>query len=215
MYSEPLRIFCLKIGLIGAGFGNIALTPWDVTDILLHHAFVSRSVSTMDQEELKSGRFCFGSYMIQYTVEKTNNSEIYQLIISQLSNESWFMAVLTTDSFNGEFVEVDRSELKVEDEAKLRGGLRWSGPTINGKPYGLGMLFSSSDHLVYFGLMLDDQRVIYGKEFRDEQKPKIVYEGGFVNGIRYGRGISYKEDESEDYQGEWLDNHPVPNEDNN
>lgn len=215
MFSEYLSAFCLKIGLIGAGLGSVPLTPWDVTDILLNHAFVDRSVTTRDQRKLKKGKFRFGSYKIQYTMEKTNNSEQYQVIIGQISNDGWYMAVLTTDSFDGEFVEVDQSSIKMSDEVKLDGGLRWSGPTLKGKPYGLGMLYSANDNLIYYGCMLDNQRVLFGKEFRDEEEPTVVYEGGFVNGMRYGEGVSYKRDGSEEYRGDWIEDHPSSNETNN
>ena len=215
MFSEYLSAFCLKIGLFGAGLGYAPLTPWDITDIMLNHAYVNRSVTTRDQYKLKKGRFCFGSYKIQYTMEKTNNCEQYQVIIGQISNDGWHMVVLTTDSFDGEFVEVDQTKIKLDDEVKLSGGLRWYGPTLSGKPYGLGKLYSAHGNLIYYGCMLDDQRVLYGKEFRDEEEPKLVYEGGLVNGMRYGVGILYKQDGSEEYSGEWIENNPSSNETNN
>ena len=211
MFSGYLRSFCLEIGLIGAGLGYASLTPWDITDILLHHAFVSRNVTTVDQKELKRGKFQFSSHQIQYTVETTNNGEHYQVVIGDISNEGWEMSVLTTTSFGGDFVELDKSNIKLKDNVKLHDGLRWSGPTLNSKPYGLGELYSANDNLIYFGCMLEDHRVLYGKEFCDEKEPKLVYEGGFVNDIRYGRGVSYKQDGSEDYNGKWIEGHPSPN----
>ena len=48
----------------------------------------------------------------------------------------------------------------------------------------------------------------FGKEWNDDGNNNcLMYEGGYCNDKRWGKGISYDLDGNVDYEGEWMNNH--------
>ena len=66
----------------------------------------------------------------------------------------------------------------------------------------------------FYPKILEGKRVCYGKEYRgirenNTSDNRLVYEGGYWNGVRYGIGKSYDMNGDVEYEGEWIDNLPV------
>ena len=79
---------------------------------------------------------------------------------------------------------------------------------MNGKPFGFGYEYSENDNLVYEGFVFEGKKVCFGKEWNDNDNNNcIMYEGGYCNEERWGRGKSYDLDGNVDFEGEWINNH--------
>ena len=139
----------------------------------------------------------------------------YQLVIAEHAEHSEEegeserrMTVLTAKSVDSELVELDISRLQENAILDLNDeGRRWEGGLLNGQPFGFGREFSEEGNLVYEGFVFDGHRVCVGKEFHDDgNNNRCVYEGGYCNGKRWGRGISHDLNGDVDFAGEWMDN---------
>ena len=133
----------------------------------------------------------------------------YELIIADYSDGEKRMIVLTAESLESELVELDCNGMREDEIIDLnREGRRWEGGELNGKPFGFGYEYSENDNLVYEGFVYEGMKVCFGKEFNDNEKNNcLVYEGNYYNGERYGRGISYNLRGVVDYDGKWVNNH--------
>ena len=97
-------------------------------------------------------------------------------------------------------------------------GRHWEGGVLNGCKRcccGYGKEYNDENNAVYEGFMFEGKRVCYGKEYRgihdtNNGKNGLVYEGGYWNGIRHGYGKSYDLNGDIEYEGEWANNHPIP-----
>ena len=53
-------------------------------------------------------------------------------------------------------------------------------------------------------------KVCFGKEWNDDGNNNcLMYEGGYCNNERWGKGKSYDLDSNVDYEGEWMNNHGI------
>ena len=53
-------------------------------------------------------------------------------------------------------------------------------------------------------------KVYIGKEWNDDGNNNcLVYEGGYCNGERWGKGKSYDLNGNDDFEGEWMNNHVI------
>ena len=88
------------------------------------------------------------------------------------------------------------------------GGRRWEGGELNGKPFGFGCKYSEEGNLVYEGFVFEGKKVCFGKEWNDNENNNcLMYEGGYCNDERWGKGISYDLNGNVDFEGEWMNNH--------
>ena len=140
--------------------------------------------------------------------DKNGNSDNYELIIADNSDGKKRMAVLTAESVDSELVEMDCSGVRENVIIDLnREGRRWEGGELNGKPFGFGYEYSEDDNLVYEGFVFEGKKVCFGKEWNDDGNNNcLVYEGGYCNGERCGKGKSYDLDGNVDFEGEWMNN---------
>ncbi|KAK8820593.1 hypothetical protein WA577_006649 [Blastocystis sp. JDR] len=82
-------------------------------------------------------------------------------------------------------------------------GERWEGDVLNNQPYGWGVLYDSENRIAYEGFRIGDVNVCYGRSyFPDVQK--VEYEGGWLEGMRWGRGIQYDRNGKTVFDGEWM-----------
>ena len=127
-----------------------------------------------------------GNYHIQVN-QSSNSGKLchYELIIVDSSDDGnkKRMAVLTAESLESELVEMDCSGMRENVIIDLnRGGRRWEGGELNGKPFGFGYEYSENDNLVYEGFVFEGMKVCFGKEWSDDDNNNcLVYEGGYLN----------------------------------
>ena len=169
--------------------------------------------------DLKSGYgyglFEINPIYVQMSRRRNESGEVShcELIIADNSNEDGNkrMAVLSAESVGSELVEMDCSEMRENVIIDLNeGGCRWEGGELNGKPFGFGREYSENDNLVYEGFVFEGKKVCVGKEWNDNSNNNcLVYEGGYCNDERWGKGISYDLTGNVDFEGEWINNHGI------
>ena len=146
--------------------------------------------------------------------KRNENDEFphYELIIADNNSEGKKrMTVLTAKSLESELIEMDCSGMKEDMIIDLnREGRRWEGGELNGKPFGFGVEYSEEGNLVYEGFEFEGMRVCVGKEWNDNENNNcIMYEGGYCNGERWGKGKSYDLNGKVDFEGEWMNNRAI------
>ena len=126
------------------------------------------------------------------------------------------MTVLTADGIDSELIEMDSSEMRENEIIDLNEeGRRWEGGELNGKPFGFGREYSEEGNLVYEGFVFEGKKVCFGKEYNDDVNNNcLMYEGGYWNDERWGKGISYDLNGNVDFEGEWMNNHGITENEN-
>ena len=148
------------------------------------------------------------------------------------------MVITTAHSIESELKELVLGGMKKKAIIDLgNAGRYWEGGSLNNNRclFGYGIEYNEENCILYEGFVFDDQHVCYGQEYRrirmnvnkndnddnddnddnndnnDMKKKKngLMYEGGYVNGVRCGFGRSYDLNGMVEYEGEWLDNQPV------
>ena len=84
-------------------------------------------------------------------------------------------------------------------------GRRWEGCAKNGNPFGYGYLFDEKGNLEYEGFIQNQTCICYGKHYYTDVEC-ISYSGGYCDGKRCGKGISYDRFGELDYEGNWYNN---------
>ena len=155
-------------------------------------------------------------YYIQINEKLYENGEFshYELIIADNNsdeNGKKRMVVLTAKSLESKLIEMDCSGMRENVIIDLnREGRRWEGGELNGKPFGFGREYSENDNLVYEGFVFEGKKVCFGKEWNDDGNNNcLMYEGGYWNDERWGKGISYDLNGNVDFEGEWMNNHGI------
>ena len=87
-------------------------------------------------------------------------------------------------------------------------GERWEGDVLDNQPYGWGVLYDSENRRVYEGFRFKDAIVCYGRSYYPDIQ-KVEYEGGWFEGMRWGRGIQYDRNGDVMLDGEWVDDEPL------
>ena len=91
-----------------------------------------------------------------------------------------------------------------------RDGRRWEGGELNGKPFGFGFEYSEKGNLVNEGFVFKGKRVCFGKEWNDDENNNcLMYKGEYYNGERCGKGKSYDLNGDVDFEGKWMNNHGI------
>ena len=183
---------------------------------ILSNPFVCKS-AYIDLKMLSDneyGLFAIRDYFrVQMCCRKNENGEFdyYELIIADKSDDKKKMAVLTADRIESKLIEKDSSGMKENEIIDLNEeGRRWEGGELNGKPFGFGCEYSEEGNLVYEGFVYEGKKVCFGKEWNDDVNNNcLVYEGGYWNDERCGKGISYDLNGNVDYEGEWMNNHGI------
>ena len=121
------------------------------------------------------------------------------------------MAVFTAESLDSELIEMDCSGMRDNVIIDLNSeGRRWEGGELNSKPFGFGREYSENDNLVYEGFVFEGKKVCFGKEWNDDGNNNcLMYEGDYCNGKRWGKGKSYDLTGNVDFEGEWMNNHVI------
>ena len=116
---------------------------------------------------------------------------------------------VTADGLESELIEMDCSGMRENEIIDLNEeGRRWEGGELNGKPFGFGREYSEEGNLVYEGFVFEGKKVCFGKEWNDDGNNNcLMYEGGYCNDERCGKGISYDLNGNVDFEGEWMNNH--------
>ena len=82
-------------------------------------------------------------------------------------------------------------------------GERWEGDVLNSKPCGWGVEFDSENRMAYEGFRIGDLNVCYGTRYYSDVGV-IEYEGEWLEGQRWGRGVQYDRTGKTVYEGEWM-----------
>ena len=193
--------------------------------LLTSNIFIHKTVYiNLQNMDMANGLFVVDHYFMQFSQkrreeknDKKGEMDYYEMIIAENSDENGNkkrMAVLTAKSVESELVEMDCSGMRENVIIDLsREGRRWEGGELNGKPFGFGREYSENDNLVYEGFVFEGTKVCVGKEWNDDGNNNcLMYEGGYCNGERCGKGISYDLTGNVDFEGEWINNH-IMNED--
>ena len=106
---------------------------------------------------------------------------------------------------NGEEVKAIQHNvvLDLNDE-----GERWEGDVLNNQPYGWGVLYDSENRRVYEGFRIRGVNVCYGTRYYSDIQ-RVEYEGGWCEGMRWGRGTHYDRNGNIVFAGEWMNNEPL------
>ena len=175
----------------------------------------------LQEKTCENSLFEVNNHLFIQTSRRINENgqfSCYELIIADNSDDNGKkrMAVLTAESVESELVELDWNEMMEDVIIDLnREGRRWEGGELNGKPFGFGCEYSENDNLVYEGFMFEGMKVCFGKEWNDDGNNNcLVYEGGYCNGDRWGKGKSYDLTGSVDFDGEWMNNHVMTDKEN-
>ena len=162
---------------------------------------------TIDYLDSNKCLFQINQYHFQLTFSLSLPYSI-EIIICDI--ESGEMTVLCGNGLYNELLELDISNIHFNEILDLSfGGRRWEGGELNGKPFGFGQEFSEEGNLVYEGFIFEGKKVCIGKEWNDDENNNcLMYEGGYWNGERCGKGISYDLNGDIDYDGEWRNNRP-------
>ncbi|KAK8827272.1 hypothetical protein WA556_000897, partial [Blastocystis sp. ATCC 50177/Nand II] len=106
---------------------------------------------------------------------------------------------------NGEEVKAIQHNvvLDLNDE-----GERWEGDVLHNKPYGWGVLYDSENRRVYEGFRVGNVNVCYGTRYYSDIQ-RVEYEGGWCEGMRWGRGTHYDRNGNIVFAGEWMNNEPL------
>ena len=155
-------------------------------------------------------------YRIQLGLNRKGNGEPFYFEMIIADNNSYEngknrMTVLTAKSLESELIELDCSGMKENTIIDLnREGRRWEGCELNGKPFGFGFEYSENGNLVYEGFEFEGKKVCFGKEWNDDDNNNcLMYEGGYCNDERCGKGKSFDLNGNVDYEGEWINNHGI------
>ena len=172
----------------------------------------STSYINLQRNETVKGVFEMGNYHIQLNEKRGDDGNIdhYEFIIVDNSDsEKRKMAVLTAESVDSELGEMDCSGMRENVIIDLNEeGRRWEGGELNGKPFGFGREYSEDGNLVYEGFVYEGMKVCVGKEWNDDGNNNcLMYEGGYCNDERWGKGKSCDLDGNVDFEGEWVNNH--------
>ena len=184
-----------------------------VLSSLLHCILSNPSLSKVGYVDLKNedvkGLFEIDNFHIQMSRYRNDKSEFshYELIIADnnsYENGNKRMTVLTAKSLDSELIEMDCSGMKENVIIDLnREDCRWEGCELNSKPFGFGFENSEEDNLVFEGFVFEGKRVCFGKEWNDDGNNNcLVYDGGYCNGERWGKGKSYDLNGNTDFEGE-------------
>ena len=184
---------------------------------LLRYLSSNPSVSKTCYVDLKSGYvsgyglFEIDHFHIHMSRRRNEDGEIshYQFIVAEYSNNvNTQMSIFTANSTDRELIEMDCSGMRENVIIDLnREGRRWEGGELNRKPFGFGREYSEDDNLVYEGFMFEGMKVCVGKEWNDDGNNNcLVYEGGYCNNERWGKGTSYDLNGNVDFEGEWMNN---------
>ena len=178
----------------------------------------SHSIGSVDLQKnaFTNTSFTYRDYHIQFIIKRSGNGEEfshYELIVADNSDDGNMkrMAVLTAERLDSELVEMDCSGMRENVIIDLNyGGRRWEGGELNGKPFGFGREYSEDGNLVYEGFVFEGKRVCFGKEWNDNSNNNILdYEGGYCIDKRWGKGKSYDLNGNVDFEGEWMNNHVI------
>ena len=86
---------------------------------------------------------------------------------------------------------------------------------LNGKPFGFGCEYSEEGNLIYEGFVFEGKKVCFGKEWNNDGNNNcLMYEGGYWNDERCGKGIFYDLNGNVDFEGEWMNNHVMDENEN-
>ena len=182
--------------------------------MLKNSSIHSTSYSDLKHSDIIAGLFVKDNqYYLQLTVKRNENDEFdhYELIIADKSDSNKKMTVLTADGLESELIEMDSSGMRENVIIDLNEeGRRWEGGELNGKPFGFGCEYSEEGNLVYEGFVFEGKKVCFGKEWNDDGNNScLMYEGGYWNDERWGKGESHDLNGNVDFEGEWMNNHVI------
>ena len=172
-----------------------------------HSSSYSACYVNLQEKVCNHGVFQMGNAHFQLSEKWLENGDIsgYELIIANNSDgNKKRMNVLTAESVGSELVEMDCSGMRENVIIDLNEeGRRWEGGELNEKPFGFGREYSENDNLVYEGFVFEGMKVCFGKEWNDDGNNNcLVYEGGYCNDKRWGKGKSYDLSGNVDFEGE-------------
>ena len=82
-------------------------------------------------------------------------------------------------------------------------GERWEGDVLSNEPYGWGVLYDSENRMAYEGFRIGEVNVCFGTRYYSDIQ-KVEYEGEWLEGKRWGRGIQYDRNGNTVFEGEWM-----------
>ena len=187
-----------------------------INAVLHNPSIYSAYYTNIRQKDVVKGLCKKGNYYFQvnYHEIEMGKSTWYRLIVADNSDDNKRMAVLFAKNIEGKLIEMDCSGMREDVIIDLNfGGRRWEGGELNGKPFGFGCEYSEDGNLVYEGFVFEGKKVCFGKEWNDDGNNNcLVYEGGYCNGERWGKGKSYDLSGNVDFEGEWMNNHGMSEE---
>ena len=141
---------------------------------------------------------------VYYHSEVMENNAIR--VIECDMDKKW-MKVKTKSSILG-WKEIGLKKLKKDDIIKLKNtNMRWEGNSLNGSPFGYGMIYNNNNKVIYEGFIFENMKVCYGKEIYDDVGT-VEYEGSYYQNKRSGYGMLFDKKKELVYQGEWINDNP-------
>ena len=194
-------------------FTNGIILSTFLNSVLNQDHIYSTCLMNLQYSIIERGIFKRSKTLAQLSRIKNEIDEIdyYELIIADNSEGNKRMVVLTADGLESELIEMDSSGMHENEIIDLNfEGRRWEGGELKGKPFGFGREYSEEGNLIYEGFVFEGKKVCFGKEWNDDGNNNcLMYEGGYWNDERWGKGISYDLNGNVDFEGEWINNHVI------
>ena len=193
---------------------NIGLEEGACLSIVLQSLLSQSTVPFIRYVDIQQGIRCKGVFEKDgISIQFCGDGEAgYQLLVADVDRKTKMM-MWTAKSMEEKMENVDWDEWKENDIIDLNNiGSYWEGGVLNGcERCGYGREYNDENNLVFEGFMLGEKKVCHGKEYRGirGEKNGLVYEGGYVNSARDGFGRLYNLNGEIEYEGEWMDNHPL------
>ena len=115
--------------------------------------------------------------------------------------------VIEVDTASHKLLQVNGEEMSgIEHNQVLDlndDGERWEGDVLSNEPYGWGVLYDSENRMAYEGFRIGEVNVCFGTRYYSDIQ-KVEYEGEWLEGKRWGRGIQYDRNGNTVFEGEWM-----------
>ena len=132
-----------------------------------------------------------------------NQDGVFQALLANSTNKQLQQIVISNG--NASLVELSPEERITIILDLDFNGRRWEGFVKNGSPFGYGCLYDEEGNLEYEGFILNRTYTCYGKHYYGGIEC-LSYAGGYCDGKRCGKGISYDRCGEQDFDGNWYDN---------
>ena len=136
----------------------------------------------------------------------------YSIRVIECDIQEKSMKVKTRNKKSSEWIEMNMDSIIKNDIVDLNeNGTRWEGNSLNGSPFGYGIIYNSENQLIYKGFMFEGMKICFGEEYYGDIGI-VEYEGNYYKNMKNGYGKLYDKKNELVYEGEWLNDNSLKEE---